>query len=84
MVHRLYCVFDRVAVQSGPVFQAVNDGVASRAMAQLLEKVPAYDHDAYRLFYVGTFDDEKMLIKGDEPEQVEWDIPRFADIGGVK
>ena len=37
----LYVIYDRVAQESGPVFEAKNDGIAVRQMRNLLSENPA-------------------------------------------
>lgn len=70
MVHRVYAVFDRVAEEAMPCFCAKNDGVAVRGFRQGMRD--ARRPDEYQLFYVGTFDDVKMRLVGEErPQQVE-------------
>lgn len=80
MVHRVYTIKDRVANQHGPCFQAINDGVASRSMVQLLAKVPKYDRDAFELYCIGEFDDADGEVVGTGKRKVEYDIPRFEDL----
>lgn len=59
----LYTIFDRVAEEAGPVFEAVNDGVAMRNFWNLLKEVPAYQHGDYRLYRLGFFDHAKMEME---------------------
>jgi len=54
MKYRLYSINDRVAGEFGPVFQAVNDGVAIRNYKNLLKEAQSVED--YSLFYLGTFD----------------------------
>lgn len=73
MKFNLYTVSDRVAGGCGPVFQAVNDGVAIRSFRNLMKDVPEHDRDAYVLLTVGTYEDsipeiEFMLAK---PVEIE-------------
>lgn len=58
----LYTIFDRVAEEAGPVFEAVNDGVAMRNFRNLLKDVPAYQHGDYRIYRLGSFDHSNMDI----------------------
>lgn len=64
MKTNMYTVFDRVAEEAGPVFEAVNDGVAIRQFRNLLKDVPSYQHGDFRIYRIGTFDHSKMeLVK---------------------
>jgi len=53
----IYVMYDRVAQESGPVWEAKNDGVAVRGFNQMLEKsrVPP---EEYRLLRVASMDKE--------------------------
>ena len=80
MVHKLYSVRDRAADQFGPVFQAINDAVASRSMVRLMEKIPSYDRDAFQLVRLGSFDDETGNISVTGCDVVDYKMPKFEDI----
>lgn len=80
MVHKLYSIRDRAAGQFGPVFQAVNDAVASRSMVRLMEKIPSYDRDAFQLVRLGSFDDETGNISVTGCDVVDYSMPKFDDI----
>jgi len=73
MRFKLYTILDRTAEQYGPVFQAINDGVASRQFIQLMSKVVPWDRDAFRLHFVAEFDDSSGLVYG-EPVVVFVDV----------
>lgn len=51
-----YSVCDSVAGQFGPLFPAINDGVAKRMFRRLLSDVDKLDD--YELWQVGTFDQD--------------------------
>lgn len=59
---RLYTVYDRVAEQAGPVYCAVNDGVALRMYRALLQEERVADQDAYWLYALGDYDMSSMVI----------------------
>lgn len=61
MAERLYVIYDRVAEECGPVFQAHNDGVALREFRKLLQQVTRQEE--YKLYLVGNIDQAKMLIE---------------------
>jgi len=58
----MYTIYDKTARESGPIFLAVNDGVALRQYRQLLSKT--VDPDEYDLYQVGLFDQYNMLVVG--------------------
>ena len=60
MGERLYVIYDRVAEECGPVYQAHNDGVSLRQYRGLLQQVTRQDD--YQLLLVGTIDTKTMLI----------------------
>lgn len=71
MLYNLYTIYDRTAQQAGPVFCAINDGIAVRSARHTLSDVAWYDLDAYGLYKVGTFDTEKMTIDAlESPDQI--------------
>ena len=62
-------LYDRVAEDSGAVFQAKNDGVAIRNARIALEKVRADEH---WLFRVAELDTESMsVVSLDKPVRIE-------------
>ena len=68
----LYSVKDVVAEEFGPVFMAVNDGVALRSFGKLIQEVP--EPQEYELYSVGVFkpDSGRIITLGDEPRKVEF------------
>lgn len=58
----LYTIHDKVAIESGPIFQAKNDAVAYRQFQQILSK--AENTDDYELLCVGEFNTETRGIQG--------------------
>ena len=67
----LYSVKDAVAEEFGPVFMAVNDGVALRSFRKLIHDVP--EPQEYELYSVGAFKPEsgRIITLGGEPRKVE-------------
>jgi len=57
MYTRIYTIYDKVAQQSGPVFQAPNDATAQRQLRHLLNQ-PGIVADDFQLWCIGEFDDE--------------------------
>lgn len=66
----LYVIMDKVAKDSGPIFEAKNDGVALRAYHGLLSGDSSLFKDEYDLYKVGYINKETMIINTIEPEKV--------------
>lgn len=64
MVMRIYCVYDVVAKESGPLFTAKNIQVAQRMFNQMLKDVGAESED-FRLVHLGLYDNEVPVISVD-------------------
>jgi len=62
MIVKLYVVFDKVAAEAGPVFQAKNDGVALRQYNELLVKNQVKNTEEYQLLCLGQYDTEKPSV----------------------
>jgi len=60
MLFSLYTVYDKVAKESGPIFQAHNDQVAMRSFSQMPidEKVKG----DFELIKLGEYDTEKVQV----------------------
>lgn len=77
MKNRMYVVYDRVAEEGGPVFVAVNDGVARRQYRALLQQVSPVDIDSYKLYLVGEYDTDSMEVQSIYPPlEVVMQIPQ--------
>lgn len=55
----IYTIYDKVAEESGPVFQAKNDMVAVRMLKSLVSENPNISIDEYEVYCLGEFDTEK-------------------------
>lgn len=66
----LFTIKDLVANRCGPVFQAVNSKVAQRSMRQMLEKVDPSDFEEFKLFHIGSFNEESGKIIPLDPQDV--------------
>ena len=55
----IYTIYDKVAEESGPVFQAKNDMVAVRMLKSLVSDNPNISIDEYEVYCLGEFDTEK-------------------------
>lgn len=73
----LYIIFDRVAEESGPVFNAVNDGVAMRSYRHLVKDMDPTGQLEYRLYRIGHFDTQTLELTV-EVSPVEIVAPRPA------
>lgn len=58
----LYTIYDKVAKEAGPIFEAKNDGVALRQITDMV-KNQAIKISEYHLVKLGTFDKETVEIK---------------------
>ena len=67
----LYVVYDKIAGECGPVFEAKNDGVAMRQYRHLINEFPIVVQEDFSLMQVGTIDKESMII---EPGQILIDL----------
>lgn len=62
----IYTVFDKVADEYGPLFEAKNNNVALRQFRQLIATVVVENRDDYVLYSCGTFDhDTGTLVLSD-------------------
>lgn len=70
----VYTIYDSVANEHGPLFEAKNDMVALRNVKIQLEQVPEVYRKEYYLKWIGTFDRELGLLKK-EDSSIIIDIP---------
>lgn len=57
----LYCIYDVVAQDAGPLFQARNDGVAMRHYKAMIDNRQVIPED-YKLLHVGYFDRKELQV----------------------
>ena len=62
----IYTIYDKVAEESGPVFQAKNDMVAVRMLKSLVSDNPNISIDEYEVYCLGEFDTEKRSFVPEE------------------
>lgn len=62
MIMNMYVVHDKVAEESGPVFEAKNDGVAFRQFQQLALNTNGANPDDFTLLCIGSVDHEKNSV----------------------
>lgn len=79
MILNFYVIWDKVAKEAGPVFQAKNDGVARRNVIHLLEKVADFDRPAYELKRICSFDNALMEIFDITKEKVDLEFPVIGE-----
>lgn len=60
MIMYLYTVYDKVAEEAGPVFQAINDGIAMRQFKSL--GIPEALEKDYTLHRIGQYDSKNMEV----------------------
>lgn len=64
----LYTVYDVVAEEAGPLFNAKNDNIAIRKVCNMLKEMAIEEFDDYELILVGVYDTEKpqiILVEGE-------------------
>ena len=54
----IYTIYDKVACESGPIFQAKNDTVALRCFMSLMKDTPSVNPTDYDVYCLGEFDTE--------------------------
>ena len=54
----IYTIYDKVACESGPIFQAKNDTVALRCFMGLIKETPGVVPTDYVVYCLGEFDTE--------------------------
>ena len=66
MIYNLYTIYDSVAKECGPVFQAKNDGVALRCFMSLIKDTPNINPTDYDVYCLGEFDtDSRSFVPVD-------------------
>lgn len=76
MNQKLYALYDLVAEQFGPVFQAVNHQTAIRTVQNM--RISAYED--FELFYLGEWNMESGEMKVlDTKGKIEWITPTFLN-----
>ena len=56
----LYVVFDKLAKEAGPIFEAKNDDVAVRNFKRMLQENKSLQVAEFDLVRIGTFDSEDL------------------------
>jgi len=66
MIYELYSIYDKLAEEYGPVFQAKNKAIADRNYNQMLTK-QNLNPEEYQLYKLSTFDNETGEIDVSTP-----------------
>lgn len=84
MITRLYSLFDSVAEEYGPIFQAKNNDVALRNVIQMFMEmhVDIASLESYHLYHVGDFDSElgKFVKPFVNPIEIDIDYSALAKV----
>jgi hypothetical protein len=75
MKQKLYSLYDNVAEQFGPIFQAANNNTAARSVQNM--KIRAWQD--FELYLVGEWDMEGGLLTTGNKVIVEWVTPAYKD-----
>lgn len=68
---RLYTIHDKVALESGPIFQTKNGSVARRQFVNMMKSENVYNPEDYQLLEVGVYDTDTSVIDAHEvPELI--------------
>ena len=71
MITNIYTINDAVAEDSGPIFQAKNNGVAIRQYSDLIKSVDKRLINDYSLWCLGTYDSESMELVMNQPLEID-------------
>ena len=77
MMYNLYSIYDVVAKECGPIFQAKNKEVACRYVAEMLKSNPVKLSEYY-LCYLGNFDSDSGTIFRDTVEK--WSLEYLFNV----
>ncbi len=62
----IYTIYDKVACEAGPIYQAKNDGVALRCFMSLMKDTPNVVPSDYDVYCLGEFDtDSRSFVPED-------------------
>jgi len=67
----LYTVFDVIADEAGPLFEAKNDRVAVRQYQNLLSQ-SRLDASEYKLYQVGVFNHDSMELSDLQTREIKY------------
>lgn len=81
MRRNLYVIYDRVANESGPVFEAPTDGVAHRRYKSLMAEQTHewFDETDYTLIIVGSICKVTNIVEAIKPKEVYINLSLLED-----
>lgn len=59
----LYALYDRIAEEYGPTFEAKNDALSKRSIVKMFEKSPELQPTDFKLYKLGKLDREDGFIE---------------------
>ena len=62
----IYTIYDKVACEAGPIYQAKNDGVALRCFMSLIKDTPSVNPTDYDVYCLGVFDTESRTFNPED------------------
>ena len=62
----IYTIYDKVACEAGPIFQAKNDTVALRCFMSLMKETPSVNPSDYDVYCLGDFDTEFRIFNPED------------------
>ena len=62
----IYTIYDKVACEAGPIFQAKNDTVALRCFMSLMKETPSVNPTDYDVYCLGDFDTESRTFNPED------------------
>lgn len=82
MKRNLYVIYDRVAEESGPIFEAINDGIANRRYQALMAEQTHewFDPLDYLLLHLGEVDKTTNIINPLPPREVHIKISLLDEV----
>ena len=76
----IYTIYDTVAKECGPIYQAKNHDVAVRAFKSLISETPNVNVSDYDLYCLGEFDTEKCsFVALEVPSKITVDYSEVND-----
>lgn len=67
---KIYTVYDTVAQDAGPLFTAVNTGVATRQYRALLNDIPEAQRSEFKLMEIGSYSSHAPQVIPQEPIEI--------------
>ena len=65
MKTEIYVIYDKVAQESGPIFEAKNEAVAQRQFVRVVGQAP--DPDDFRLLRIGVMEHDTSVVTLEVP-----------------